>query len=274
MLLMGDFNFGQIDWESESVEGPEGSDHARFLETMQDLYLVQHVCSETRFRDGHMSSRLDLIFSNDENAIDVIDIGKPLAKSDHAVLTWDYHYNSHKGVKARNGLLNKLNFGKADFEEMKNTLQEIDWRFFDSLGIEAMWDAIKHVIEDDIRKHVPSHRKRTSRPAAPWWNAALTKEVKAKHKAFKAYCETKAEEDHRKYVTQRNKITSKIKEAKRKYESLIISNIKENPKIMNKYIRSKQKAKPTIQMLENGRVTQKMRVKQQRCCRDTLGQCL
>ena len=91
---MGDFNFGQIDWESESVEGQD-SDQARFLEAMQDLYLVQHVCSETRFRDGHMPSRLDLIFSNDENAIDVIDIGEPLGKSDHAVLTWDYHYKSH-----------------------------------------------------------------------------------------------------------------------------------------------------------------------------------
>ena len=42
-----------------------------------------------------MPSSLDLIFSNDENAIDVIDIGKPLGKSDHAVLTWDYHYKSH-----------------------------------------------------------------------------------------------------------------------------------------------------------------------------------
>ena len=148
-----------------------------------------------------MSSRLDLIFSNDENAIDVIDIGEPLGKSDHAVHTWDYHYKSHEDVKVRNGLLNKLNFGKADFDEMKNTLQEIDWRFLDNLGIEAMWDAIKHVIEDVIREHVPSHRKRTFRPAAPWWNAVLTKEVKAKYKAYKAYCETKAEEDHRKYVT-------------------------------------------------------------------------
>ena len=54
VLIMGDFNFGQIDWESESVEGPEDSDQARFLETMQDLYLVQHVRSETRFRDGHV----------------------------------------------------------------------------------------------------------------------------------------------------------------------------------------------------------------------------
>ena len=139
------------------------------------------MCAAKHASGMDMSSRLDLIFSNDENSIDVIDIGEPL------------------------------------------------------------------------RKHVPSHRKRTFRPAAPRWNVVLTKEVKAKYKAFKAYCETKPEEDHRKYVTQRNQTTSKIKEARRKYENSIISSVKEKPKRMYKYIRSQQKSRPTIQTLENGR---------------------
>ena len=39
ILIMGDFNYGQVRWSSGKVQGSEESDQARFLDTVQELLL-------------------------------------------------------------------------------------------------------------------------------------------------------------------------------------------------------------------------------------------
>ena len=92
LLLMGDFNYGQIDWDTGVVPGPDDSDAKVFYEKTQDLFLYQHVDVPTRFRDGCTPSMLDLIFSTEELMVDNLEVGSPLGKNDHAVLTWDFIY--------------------------------------------------------------------------------------------------------------------------------------------------------------------------------------
>ena len=121
VLLMGDFNYGQIDWEKGIVEGAYESDQEQFLDTMNDLYLFQHVHKPTRFREGHRPAILDLVFTQLESEIDEIIIGEPLGKSDHAVLTWDLLLSCH--VEKQKGS-DKLNFAKADFENIRRKLNE------------------------------------------------------------------------------------------------------------------------------------------------------
>ena len=43
LLLMGDFNYGQIDWDTGVVPGPDDSNAKVFYEKTQDLFLYQHV---------------------------------------------------------------------------------------------------------------------------------------------------------------------------------------------------------------------------------------
>ena len=59
--LFGDFNFPNINWESGTCSDPEESMPSKFLDTINDLFLYQHVQGSTRFR-GNQHSRLDLIF--------------------------------------------------------------------------------------------------------------------------------------------------------------------------------------------------------------------
>ena len=47
VLVMGNFNHGQISWEDGSVESPEDSDVAGFFTTIQDLFLCHHVTKHT-----------------------------------------------------------------------------------------------------------------------------------------------------------------------------------------------------------------------------------
>ena len=106
VLIMGDFNYSQIDWENGIVDGPEDSGQSRFLETIHDLLLFQHVSKPTRFRRGHVPSRLDLVFTNAENMIDEIDIEEPPGKSDHAVLLWYFQFGSAENNTGKSTLKN------------------------------------------------------------------------------------------------------------------------------------------------------------------------
>ena len=62
LLICGDFNYPEIDWENESVG--ENSDHlASFMTKIQDCLLHQHITESTRFRFGEEPSLLDLILT-------------------------------------------------------------------------------------------------------------------------------------------------------------------------------------------------------------------
>ena len=68
LLICGDFNYREIDWENESSN--ENSEHcSSFLNTIQDCFLHQHVTEPTRCRHGEESSLLDLVLSNEEGRV-------------------------------------------------------------------------------------------------------------------------------------------------------------------------------------------------------------
>lgn len=52
LVLIGDFNFPNIDWKQEiSTVGPDHS-ASKFLKATQDAFLVQHQKEPTRYREG------------------------------------------------------------------------------------------------------------------------------------------------------------------------------------------------------------------------------
>ena len=62
LLICGDFNYREIDWENESSEKSEHC--SSFLNTIQDCFLHQHVTEPTRYRHEE-PSLLDLVLSNE-----------------------------------------------------------------------------------------------------------------------------------------------------------------------------------------------------------------
>ena len=68
-LIMGDFNFTDIDWNNWNT--PHSEDHIehKFIECVRDTFLFQHVTKPTRGRIGQNPSILDLIFTNEEGMI-------------------------------------------------------------------------------------------------------------------------------------------------------------------------------------------------------------
>ena len=72
VVILGDFNFPQIDYENENVAARDDDPATLYFNKTQDLCLHQHVRKPTRFRQHQTPSTLDYVFTDEENLIDVI----------------------------------------------------------------------------------------------------------------------------------------------------------------------------------------------------------
>ena len=88
-LLMGDFNYPNINWDSMHVPN-ENSTEMAFIECLQDNFLLQHVDRPTRWRGTDTPHTLDLVITNDDNVTNM-EYHSPLGKSDHCVVNFKYH---------------------------------------------------------------------------------------------------------------------------------------------------------------------------------------
>ena len=96
LLVMGDFNFPDIDWENWSSSDNNSQE---VIGIIQDTYLQQHVTQPTRCREGKTSNCLDLIFTDEEEMIPAqVQISDPLGLNDHCTFVFDLltHYSSLK----------------------------------------------------------------------------------------------------------------------------------------------------------------------------------
>ena len=88
LLILGDFNFPTINWDSLST--PHLSNHcaSEFLAATQDAFLFQYVQSPTHTRPNQKPTLIDLIFSQDDQTITNMTTSTPLGKSHHKVLSF------------------------------------------------------------------------------------------------------------------------------------------------------------------------------------------
>ena len=69
IMIMEDFNFSNINWETINTHESENSDTYLFLEGIRDIYLYQHTFEPTRCRMSNEPPILDLILTSDEHDI-------------------------------------------------------------------------------------------------------------------------------------------------------------------------------------------------------------
>jgi len=117
LLIMGDFNYPQIDYASENVAA-KPTDQP----TLKHLY--QHVRDATRIRQNRTPTTLDYVFTEEENLIELINYEAPLGTSDHVVLAWKLLLATPTISSSQV----KFNFHKGEYESMRNSLRLIDWK--------------------------------------------------------------------------------------------------------------------------------------------------
>lgn len=96
----------------------------------------------------------DLVITDTQNIVQDISFHSPLGKSDHAVLKIDCKLHSF----AINFCARKINYGKGDYENLRKSLDNIDW--IQSLGscngdVDRMWNYFKNTLLSRIERYIP-----------------------------------------------------------------------------------------------------------------------
>ena len=90
ILIMGDFSYPELDYNSWTSPLNSEKDSSRFFDKTYNLFLYQHVSDLTRVRAGQHPSKLDYVFTDEENAVDKVNCTAPLGKSDHVCIEFNY----------------------------------------------------------------------------------------------------------------------------------------------------------------------------------------
>ena len=245
VCIMGDFNFPNIDWEGTWV----GERENKFMECLNDAYLIQMVKNPTRRREGQKSNILDLIMVNDAQFISDIEHHCPIGKSDHDLLIFNLGVKTSSENDGKLGLY-KFDFQKGRFDKMREELHRVDRSVLDTAGVDEAWDCIKLKIIQLMEQNIPKVKvKCNEKPKPIWFNKSVWRIIKKKYYVFKRFLETKSGKDYLHYIEIRNKTNKEIRKASRENEKSIAKECKSNPKRFWKYVRTKTKAKTGISPL-------------------------
>ena len=123
VCLVGDFNFKDINWSTWSTKHGEESKEFKFIEAVRNCFLFQHIDKPTRVRGDDEPSLLDLLLTNEELQVSNVAHHAPLGKSDHSVISFDYHcYLDHSKPKKF------FDYRNADVAAMKSDESLQDWK--------------------------------------------------------------------------------------------------------------------------------------------------
>ena len=103
VILMGDFNYGGIDWDNNLASNKKEEE---FLDIVNDAFLTQHDKVPTR-----EENILDLVFSSEPGMVDEVVVSSPISNSDHNVIKFKILFSSEiKQVYNQQYDYNKCNY--------------------------------------------------------------------------------------------------------------------------------------------------------------------
>ena len=136
ILIIGDFNYPEIDWENYNSRGDKTE--YKFVDTVQDCFLFQHINKPTRWKGTQKPNILDLILTNEEQMVNNIEYSSPLGKSDHCMLSFDFNcyikiYISQRNIRLHN---------RGRFQEFRESLDKMEWESLlsDANDIDQNWN--------------------------------------------------------------------------------------------------------------------------------------
>lgn len=245
-LLVGDFNFPEIQWNSEITcfTGLTQSE-VSFAKTIGEHFLDQHVDKPTRQRGKDTPHMLDLVISSEEFVSDIVH-ASPIGLSDHAVLTFTCNLEGESQMKPES-----YKWDKGNYVELRSYLNR-DWELeldSESSSVDEMWCHFRDILLDGMKNFIPRTKNknfRDSRKTFFPFNKALQTLIRKKHRLWNRWIDTRKEDKHKEYIKMRNRVKSETRKLIKLEQDNIAVDCKNNPKKFWKYIKSKSKTKTTL----------------------------
>lgn len=257
-VIMGDFNYREVDWNHWTSSMPETHSSHEFIEAVRDSFLYQHIDFNTRFRNNQRPSMLDLIFSNDEFLVEDIEQFSPVGVSDHVLITFS--------IKCQMETSNTCDsqsflYNIGDYDSMRSELASISWEeVFESKDLNERWDFFKNKLHECMDSYIPKRHfytknKRSDKPL--WMTRKALKAVRKKHRSWAKYMRSREHIHFQYFCRDRNTATKECRKARKEFEEKLAN--ESNPKSFYKYANSRRKVNMGLANLkrEDGSVIDK-----------------
>ena len=249
IIIMGDFNYKEINWEREKGMGKEQD---KFIACIQQSLLTQHVKDVTRFRGNDKPSRVDLVLTSDEDMLGEIEIQSPLGKSDHSVLVFNAGLTITRTIKHET----KKMYRKANIKGMKEDMGEPDWEEILNPNGKSMGDIVKEFnvrFNETMDRHIPTCTIDNSKGMRPPLDEKMRELIKQKDKASRKVTDSKktgsryeVEQAQNNYKKIRNQVRGYSRYRRKEFEKKIAMKAKDNIKEIFSYMNSKSKTRGKI----------------------------
>jgi len=137
VIIMGDFNYPEIDWISQTVDSSARGDCKSFMDTVEDCFLTQHVLDCTRD-----NAILDLVLTREPELVSEIEIGDKFSSSDHNMITFKIHHSSPSAV--RKPIMR--NYQDGDYNSIRCHLSTVDWDSCMTGSANECWLTLKNLL--------------------------------------------------------------------------------------------------------------------------------
>ena len=236
LLITGDFNYRNINWINDIILSDSVCNNL-FLDTIHDYLLCRHVTEPTQYRFDTDPHILDLVLTNEEEMVDNMTYLHGLGKSDHTCILFDilcYTKKQNKSFEA-------FDFKKANFDELINKLEAIDWvQVLDPLNANQAWTKFTHIFTSYVQLTIPFCTIRPTK-VNPYINSKVLKLKRKKLYFWKEYCRSGNQLNYSRFAHTCNALRSLTRSLRLNYEKNIMKNSKTNPQMFWKYVRSKVK---------------------------------
>ena len=224
-IIMGDFNHGNIKWDTLQSTGVEDS---TFLCLVQDNFLTQHVLEPTR-----AARVLDIVLSSQKEFVDNVEIQEPLGSSDHNQLHFNINIKSDK-TKVKQC---RRDFRKGNYMEIRKSLAHVDWdeKMKNKTATEC-WDILRGELDRAIDSYVPM-KKQGKRSKKKHLSKEAFRKLRYKQNMWRVYKHTGKDKDYEVYKEALDAATNEVRKAKRNFEHKLAQNIKSDSKSFYAYVR-------------------------------------
>ena len=234
ILLLGDFNLPDIDWDLISPLQPNSlSDY--FCDYILNFFsLSQLINQPTR-----LDAVLDLVISNRPENISNIKIGDGLGSSDHNIITFDLQCKITRPCQPSKQIYDYQN---ANWDNFRLELSHVSWDTIlnDDVSIDCVWNNWKRVFFKAVHNNIQTRAIKSKRNV-PWITSEIRKLFHKRKRLWKKAKSTQLESDWNKYKVLRNKVKSELGKSYYRHVHLLVES--KNPKRFWSFIKSKTKNK-------------------------------
>lgn len=235
IILGGDFNFGEIDWETETVEaGKSKITPEKLIRILRDHHLTQLQREPTR----------------GDRVLDLMCTNKPSLTKSITTIPWEADHNAivsdcdvkpmHMKRKPRRIHI----YSKAKWTNMRCDTKAFVDSYVTEIRhntIDENWNKLKSHIVTMIDKHVPS-KMTSKRQHLPWLSPESKRKMKRKHRMYKRAKKTGLPEHKESFERYKKQCQKENRKAHKEYVNNLVTNglNTNNKKPFWKYIKAQR----------------------------------